>query len=323
VVSIAYTIPRIARLSFADNRAWFLSACVFCAAPLQTSLHVANSSAIAIAACVLAIYLVENFLELSSGLLLGMGICLKPQLGIWVLIFYVLRRRWRVVLPTAIFGGAVALIAFLRMPLTLTAFLQNYSSNLHYWFDPGRMNDFSAANPFRFQLVNTQVLLEQFFHNIAATNVLAWMLFAVGVVCWGSKMLRGSVHDDLLAFSSVLALGLIPVYHRSYDAAVLLLSLAWSVTSNARGTLARWAPFVLYLVLQIPVSWSMADVRTHLSLLFMSHIATMLAACQSLAVLTLNFVLMYCLMRKRDTHCQSVTGIVSSSQHEQSPLVAV
>lgn len=323
VGSLAYTIPGIAGLTFAGNRAWFVAACVFCAVPLQTSLHVANSSAIAIAVCVLGVYLAGSRKELFSGLLLAIGMCLKPQLGIWFFIFYVIRRRWRMVLPATIFAGAVTLIAFSIMPVTPSTFLHDYRSNLHYWFDPGRMNDFSAANPFSFQLVNTQVLVGQVFHDNAAATLVAWTLFAVSAMTWGWRMLRCSVEDDLLALSSVLALGMIPLYHRSYDAAIVLLSLAWSVSSNARGMLARLAPLVLYLVLEIPVSWSMDEVRSHLSIPLNSHVLSTLAMCQSFAVLTLNFVLLYCFVRRRDKHCQLLSPVVSVTEHEQSLLIAV
>jgi hypothetical protein len=95
------------------------------------------------------------------------------------------------------------------------------------------------------------------------------------------------------------------------------------MSSNARGTLERWAPFVLYLVLEIPVSWSMDEVRSHLAIPFNGHLLSTLTACQSFAVLTLNFVLLYCFVRRRDKHCQLLSPVVSVAEHEQSPLIAV
>src|ERR1051326_8900828 len=46
MASIAYMLPKLAGLSFAADRSWVLIACVACAAPLQTALHVGNSAVI-------------------------------------------------------------------------------------------------------------------------------------------------------------------------------------------------------------------------------------------------------------------------------------
>ncbi len=224
---MACLLPRIAGFSFGEDRAWFLAACVFCAAPLHTSLHVANSAAIAIGLCVLAIYFAGRDMNAWAGTILALAVCLKPQLGIWIFVFYLVRLRWRVVLPAAALGAIVAAVALLRIPMSMLALMHNYGANLHYWFRPGGMNDFSAANPFRFELLNAQVALAPLLSSAVAANVAAWVLFAAGIGIWLWAVLRRPFCDDLLAISSLMALALIPVYHRSYDGGIVLLALGW------------------------------------------------------------------------------------------------
>lgn len=234
VGAMAYLLPEIADLRWSDDRAWLLAACVFCAAPLHTALHTANSSAVVICLCLLAVCLAKGDHDIWAGIVIAIAICLKPQLGIWVLVFYLVRRRWKIALPAAATVAAVTIVAVLRIPLSPPALLQNYGSNLHYWFDPGKMNDFSAANHFHFELVNAQVLLRGMVHSSAAANIIARITFGCSFSVWLWIVFRRQIHDELLALSALMMLAMLPIYHRSYDAAVVLLALAWILRNFKR-----------------------------------------------------------------------------------------
>jgi len=224
---MAYLLPRIAGLSWEDDRAWVLAACVFCAAPLHTALHAGNSAVIVIWLGLVAVYLVQGDRDFWAGVVTAIAICLKPQLGIWVFALYGFRRRWSMVVPAFAIAAVVSVVALVRVPLSPSGLLQNYSSNLHFWFRPGGMNDFSTANPLRFQLLNLQVVFAPWVHSTFAANVLAWTTFGIGLGLWLWTMRRPHAGDELLALSSLLMLGMLPVYHRSYDGAAALLGLAW------------------------------------------------------------------------------------------------
>lgn len=294
VVMSAYLLPRMAGLSFKGNMAWLLAACVVSAAPMHTALHVGNSSAIVFGMCVFAIYLARREQDLAAGLLIALTACLKPQLGIWVFLFYVLRRRWRIVLPAGCMGLSVLALSLLRLEHP-ASFLHDYSVNLQYWFGPGRMNDFSYANPFRFELLNAQVGLYAVLHNSVWSNGLAWALFVALFIAW-LRWAWFSQANEMLGLASLLALGLLPVYHRSYDAVIALFSLCWFVQARNRryGILPAALASVLLL---LPTQSVIVRLMPHLPASALSawwwNLAV--AALGSWIVLLLSFSLLYAL----------------------------
>jgi hypothetical protein len=214
---------------------------------------VANSAAVSTSLCVLAVLLARQGRDYSAGLTLAIATGLKPQLGVWILLFYAVRQRWRLAAIATAVGALLGTVALLRIPLTPAALLQNYSTNLHFWFGSGGHNDFTAANMFRFQLVNIQVVLHPLLRSVAAANAVAWALFAIGIIIWGSAMFRARVHSEILALSSLLALSLLPFYHRLYDTGILTLALCWALSKNsAKFKLVTRATFVLLLVFLAP-----------------------------------------------------------------------
>lgn len=79
--------------------------------------------------------------------------------------------------------------------------------------------------------MNLQVLLYVILHNRALANGLA---LAVGIITglWWLFLLsrRFGSGQHLLAVSTLVVISLLPVYHRLYDASLLVFPLAWSLT---------------------------------------------------------------------------------------------
>ena len=61
---------------------------------------------------------------------------------------------------------------------------------------------------------------------------------------------RNSRQFDLLDLSTLTVLSLLPIYHRFYDAALLIFALAWSLTA-LRGRLNVIAKAVLALIIAV------------------------------------------------------------------------
>ena len=91
-----------------------------------------------------------------ADLLFAVAICLKPQVGLCFLLFYVTQRRWRVAWVASALCGLVAVIAGGRLLLARTPWLSSYVENSRQVFAPGAINDFTLANPLWFHLINLQ-----------------------------------------------------------------------------------------------------------------------------------------------------------------------
>lgn len=145
---IAFSAVRIANFRFGELRAYFVIAVAFSFRSFHTAIEVGNIVVITAAICLLAIDLALRRREVLAGVLFAVACCLKPQDCIWIFAFYFLRRQWRVLLASALTGLLLTGIAIARIPLTIPVLMANYSANLHYWFAPGRENDFSQPIPF-------------------------------------------------------------------------------------------------------------------------------------------------------------------------------
>lgn len=302
-----YALLRITEVSAKDNRYWILAAFVCSFWPFHSAVHVGNVAALVSGLCLLAISLGERRRDLAAGLLLALAGCLKPQLALCVLLFYVFRRRRPLVITASVSGLLLAAVAIASIPASPAAWIPQYLHNLHYWFKAGGLNDFSVANPLRFELVNAQVLLAGWFHSSHAPNPLAWTLAGLGFGVWGVTILRSNDVNDSLALSSLLGLSLLPVYHRSYDTAILVLAFAWALKS-VKGDLkvpARCS-MGLMVVLGLPSVATFVDPRKA----WWSAALSLVPAC---AVLLLNFALLYSAVRS----ARAITGVTGDREIEQ------
>jgi len=91
-----------------------------------------------------------------ADLLFAVAICLKPQVGLCFLLFYVTQRRWRVAWVASALCELVAVIAGGRLLLARTPWLSSSVENSRQVFAPGAINDFTLANPLWFHLINLQ-----------------------------------------------------------------------------------------------------------------------------------------------------------------------
>ena len=165
---------------------------------------------------------------MAAGILLGIAVCVKPQLGLCFVLYYLVRRRWNV---AAIAGGwiaAVALIAIVRLAASGVPWLSTYLENSMKVFAPGAINDFTTSNPVWYNMINLQVLFWQVARNSSLAN---WLAVLVGIFLLGIWLWLTMRHSScqLLQVSALVVLSLLPVYHRFYDAALLIWPLSWSL----------------------------------------------------------------------------------------------
>jgi hypothetical protein len=205
---------RLYGISWSSNTGLALTAYAMALAPWHTALAVMSPSAIAIELGIIGAALTK---EEASGILIGLSLCLKPQLGLLFLLEQVFSKRWRRA-GWAISGLVlISVMSLLRLP---PQWIHSYRENLHYFRAPGGVNDFTAANPIRFDLLNLQVILYFLFQNYGLANVISWAIAVALLVVWWRR------HADLAA---LVLIGLLPFYQRIYNAGLVMLAIAWGV----------------------------------------------------------------------------------------------
>jgi hypothetical protein len=213
-----------------------------------------------VALCGIALAREQRGRQIFAGILFGIAVCLKPQIGLPFLAFYLMRRRWRLSGIVAGVVFATAMLAMVRLAVSGTPWIQSYRMDNKVLLATGILSDFTERNPIRFSLINLKVLLYAILHPAAVANVLALVLSAALLGIWVLLVLRSGSLDVLLPVSTIAVLSLFPVYHRLhdaflrlYDAFLLIFPLCWSLRefSGPGNKVARGA-FLLMLPFLVP-----------------------------------------------------------------------
>lgn len=287
----------------------------FLLAPFHTGIAIENIGIAATELGVIAIWTTQKKENLATSLLLVFAISLKPQIGLCFLAFYLLNRRWRIVGITTLAESAIAFIAIARMQTGGVAWLSSYKLANRTLFAAGVLSNFAPENPTRFGLINLQVVLYNLFGTRFEIN-----FFAVGIaLCLFALFLwlipgRTRSENDFLQLSAIVVISLLPVYHRFYDASLLIVPVRYFIA----GIGIRRVPSLLGLALIIPFfvpggsllqvlqdNGQISPVLTKAwwwSLIVMPH--------QIWCLLLLSVLLLYCLSRTEvSSAASSITNI--------------
>ena len=183
-------------------------------------------------ACSLAVigagfFLIGRYLPLGT-VLLTLSLAVKPQVAGLIILYLLVRgigRRW----AALSLGGGLAFlltgILVFEMHAGSQHWLTSLRANLAECVQPGHVNDPTPTNP-QLGLTNLQTLTSVFLANPKAWNAAAWaitlLLFTVWIV--SIRKLGTEPASHFLALPPLLVLSLFPVYHRSCDVLILLLS---------------------------------------------------------------------------------------------------
>ncbi len=247
-----FLLLRLGGFRLEDDRAWVLATFVLAFSPLHQAFHMGNVALAAVPLCLVGIYLAERKQDFTAGVILSTATALKPQIGLWVLLFYLIQFRKRFVLG-ALLPAAGLLGTMIHYPIPVRTLISGYRHNLQYWFEPGRMIGFTeGAMPFH---VNTsQAILYQLCHRVILTSVLAHSMFACGLVLWSYAVWRARFRVSVpLAISSLVALSFVSLYHSVSDVTILILALCWAY-GEGQGpmTWSKRATCILFLLMMLP-----------------------------------------------------------------------
>ncbi len=172
-----------------------------------------------------------------AGMLLGVGVALKPQIAgvVWLLLVW---RRQHAVAALAV--GVTLIVTAIGAAWLWAhdvAWIDALRRNLADNAAAGASGDPTAANPLRFQLINLHYLAGLFVGDrpvlIAWTVRVAAALIVLPALWFAQRrrhVERGGAGDAEFTFFGVLgAVSLLAVYHRAYDVVLLLPLAAWAI----------------------------------------------------------------------------------------------
>jgi hypothetical protein len=243
----------LAGFFYVESRGILLIAATLALAPFHTCLAAGNPTAIAAELSVIALWQARLENDITSGILFAISAGLKPQIGLIFVFYYFLRRRARlmvIAVALLVFVGAVGL---LWLGINHTPWFENYVRDNRILFATGKLGNFTEVNPIRFGLINLQVALYPLIGNVEWTNDVARGIGLLLLMCWlvGFTLAREHENCELLELGALAVCSLLPIYHRFYDASLLVLPVCWAFVSFGKNrrvatvALLLMAPFLL------------------------------------------------------------------------------
>ena len=270
--TIIWSLARLVGFTRSQPRAYGFVAFCLALAPFHTGIAGGNETILVVAFCTLGVLAASEDRDIMAGVMFGAACSLKPHIGAFLLLYYLLRWRWRVLTAAVACGVLLVLIVIVRMQVAGVSWVHDYFHNIQVLSANNRIDDFTSANPVRFLLINLQVVFYSFTSSATSANILALATGTLLIAIWGYLTLRETgKKTELLALSTIAVIGLLPVYHRLYDASILSIPACWCISELncemrrvARVALIIMTPFLFpgAAVLQqlagngrIPESW--------------------------------------------------------------------
>jgi hypothetical protein len=211
-------------------------------------LVLGQPAAFAISLVIIGCYLFfrSRFLPLAA-FLFTLSLAVKPQIGGLIVLYLLVQKiHWRY--AALAFTGALSILLCAGLILRLHPHSADWSStlraNLSATLSPGGSADPRPANVQAVGDLNLQTLTNIFFPGARTFNMVAYLIFVILLVALILVVRRANACPELhlLALAAVAVLSLTPVYHRFYDARLLLLTIpAVSIVFQRR----RWLGSVI------------------------------------------------------------------------------
>jgi hypothetical protein len=202
-----------------------------------------NAAGIVVSFCVIAVlcFLRNRFVAIGI-LCLAVSLTIKPQETGLVWLYFLLagglyRKR---ALQTLLVTIAISLPALLWVWHFSPHWLAEWHSNLAVFSARGGINDpgpASAGGHGLAMVISLQSILSVFRDDPHFYNLGSYIVTAPLVVIWATITLRSRISPSKmwLALASIAAISMLPVYHRQYDAKLLLLTIPACVMLWAEG----------------------------------------------------------------------------------------
>jgi hypothetical protein len=191
-------------------------------------LVLGQPAAFAISLVIIGCYLFlrSRFLPLAA-FLFTLSLAVKPQIGV-LIVFYLLVQGIHRRYAGAALTGALSVLLCASLILELhPGWTSTLGANLSATLSPGGSADPRPANVQAVGDPNLQPLTSIFLTDARTFNAVAYAIFVILLAALILVILRTNADPELhfLALAAVSVLSLTPVYHRFYDARLLLLTI--------------------------------------------------------------------------------------------------
>ena len=228
--------------------------------PLHIGLANGQPSVPTISLLVLAVYWAGSHRQLAAGAAFAVATALKPQVAAPFVMLFLFRRQWRTVIVAAGIGAALTWAAAVPMTVAHPHWVHSWAGQVQQAEGSGNIDSARTDNVGRDDLLDLALIGHLFTDNGTVVNTATVGLFfaAVAGLFWAARGRR-----DELGVSAVFAtVTLLAMYHRYYDAGLLVLPVAWAL-GNVGGR-ARWAGVAALVVgsaYLFPSEWLVAKFR--------------------------------------------------------------
>jgi hypothetical protein len=217
----------------------------FCVANSGSLVYFTNPAGFVVPFCILAAlsFVFDRFV-VAGVACLAISLAFKPHDGglIWLYFFLaggVYRKRALQTLATI---AAFSLPALIWVSYVSPHWMQELSANLSAFSGIGDMNDPRGPHG-ACMMTNLQTVTSFFWDNSRAYNLASYLICAPLLIVWVwiTVRVRSTRDNAWLALASICALSVLPIYHRQYDAKLILLAVpAFATLWSRRGRLG-WA----------------------------------------------------------------------------------
>ena len=225
-------------------------------------LALGQSSAFAISLLMIGSYFFLRGRHLHLGaLLLLLSLAVKPQIGGLIVLYLLVRGIHRRYAAAAVIG-ALAVLLCAGMILKMNPSSANWTSQLsakisvRLGADSGFVNDPRPTNLEALCDVNLQAVTAIFFTDAQEFNTAAYAVFLALLAVVIVSVLRTNAGPEahLILIGSLAVLSLMPVYHRNYDARLLLITIPAVATVYLKRRLLGVFIGILTLLADVSVS---------------------------------------------------------------------
>jgi Glycosyltransferase family 87 len=239
--------------TLADSGGRMIAGCLLCIVLTnsQQMFMVGNVAGIVVSLCILAgwCFLKDRYVPLAV-VLLAVSLAFKPHDAGFVWLYFllaggVMRKR---ALQTLALTGAIGLAAAMWMHPVSPHWLQELHVNHVAVAGVGSTSDPSMAGITSGNvgaILDLQAAMSFISSNPRFYNMATYLIVGPLIAGWGWVVIRRRMTTDtaLLALAAIAVLSLLPVYHRPYDAKLLLLTLPACAKLWSQGGARRWLSF--------------------------------------------------------------------------------
>lgn len=256
---------RLGELPLSKRRGWWLMILLLLYAPVHTGFFVGQLAAATACCVVWSFVCLQRRRVVWAGILLGLALALKPQLAGPFLLIPLLRVQWRMLVAAGAVVGVIGMIAVGVMQLNQVSWLEDLRANISEFVQPGGAGDPGPGNPYRYQLINLVYPLTAALGPWPGIDRIVAIVGIILVLAGVRAARRGRGTDNqLLTLSLLAALSLLMVYHRGYDAILLVFPLTWSLRRVGTGSqMTAWLSLTLCLVFAVPGPSMLATAAHH------------------------------------------------------------